>query len=263
LLSLFFIEGERWQTIETSAPMKIACAGGALAREIERGGLTQLEFVDLCARECACDGIVLDARQFPRTDDDYLAQLKKMAVDWGLSIAGLWDAAFLRASSEAMLETLRLAVVLGSPLVAAPLASETESAWGGQLERLGIATSLAKQLNVTIALRNAPATFAATTHDCKRVAKETDSAWLRFGPEPSSFDTASDAATLAADSVLLWSPIGESDDSIAETVAAFSDFRGFVAVDDATGSASPGAIAAAVTRWRDGLEGARKELNRR
>lgn len=243
--------------------MKIACAGGALAREIERGGLTQLEFVDLCARECACDGIVLDVRQFPRTDDDYLAQLKKMAVDWGLSVAALWDAAFFRARPESVLETLRLAVVLGAPLVAAPLAGETESSWGEQLERLGVATAFAKQLNVTLALRNAPGTFAATAHDCKRVTKETDSAWLRYGPEPSSFDAASDVAALAGDSILLWSSVGDGDDAIARTIGAFAGFRGFVVLDDASGAASSASIASAVTRWRDGLERARKELNRR
>ena len=243
--------------------MKIACAAGALHGEIERGGLTQLEFMDLCARECACDGIVFDVRQFPRTDDDYLAQLKKISVDWGLSIAGVWDAAFFRAQSEAMLETLRLAVVLGAPLVAAPLAGETESPWTEQLERLGVATALAKQLNVTLALRNAPSTYAATTHDCKRVAKETDSAWLRFGPEPSSFDAASDARALAGDTILLWSAIRESDDDIARTIAAFPDFRGFVTLDDAVGSASAAGMAATVARWRENLSRARKELNRK
>ena len=243
--------------------MKIACAGGALHGEIERGRLTQLELVDLCAREGACDGIVFDVRQFPRTDEDYLAQLKKMAVDWGLSIAGLWDAGFFRAQSEAMLETLRLAVVLGAPLVAAPLAGETDSPWSGQLERLGVATALAKQLNVTLALRNAPGTFAATTHDCKRVAKETDSAWLRFGPEPSSFDAASDAGALSGDSILLWSAIGDGDASIARTIAAFPGFRGFVALDDAGGDASAAGLAQTVALWRDHLSRARKALNRR
>lgn len=242
--------------------MKIACAAGAFAQQIERGGLTQLEFVDLCARECACDGIVFDVRQFPRTDDDYLAQLKKMAVDWGLTVAGIWDDAFFGAQSEAMLETLRLAVVLGAPLVAAPLAGQTLVPWSSQLERLGAATSLAKQLNVTLALRNAAGTYASTTHDCKRVTKETDSAWLRFGAQPASFDAASDPASLRTDSILLWSSVGESDAGIAQTISAFAGFRGFVALDDARGAATAAQVAETVARWRGGLERARKELNR-
>ena len=46
--------------------MKLACASGAFDREIESGELTQLEFLDLCARELDCDGVVLDVRHFPR-----------------------------------------------------------------------------------------------------------------------------------------------------------------------------------------------------
>ena len=76
--------------------MKLACASGLLHRAIEHGELTQLEFLDLCARELACDGVVLDVRHFPRTDDDYLAQVKKMAADRGLTIAALADACVLR-----------------------------------------------------------------------------------------------------------------------------------------------------------------------
>ena len=74
--------------------MKLACASSALHHAIERGDLTQLEFIDLCARELACDGVVLDVRHFPRTDDDYLAQIKKMAADRGLTVAALAAPAF-------------------------------------------------------------------------------------------------------------------------------------------------------------------------
>ncbi len=82
--------------------MKLACASGALHRSFVRGDLTQLEFLDLCAHELACDGVVLDVRHFPRTDDDYLAQVKKMAADRGLSLAALADAAFFRSDGERM-----------------------------------------------------------------------------------------------------------------------------------------------------------------
>ena len=89
-----------------------------------------------------------------------------------------------------LLDVLRHAVALGAPLVAGSLARETECSWSDQLARLNAATSFAKAVNVTLAVRNAPRTFAASTHDCKRVAKEVDSAWLRFGPEPRAFDAA-------------------------------------------------------------------------
>lgn len=229
--------------------MKLACASSSLHRDIERGELTQLEFLDLCARELACDGVVLDVRHFPRIDDDYLAQVKKMAADRGITIAALADAAFFSATPERMDDVLAWAGALGAPLVAAPLAREVEASWSEQLGRLGTATALAKRRNVTLALRNAPDTFAATTHDCKRVAKETDSAWLRFGPEPARLDAASDPQLLGANTVLLWSDLRDGDGA-ADRFAVFANFRGHLALDDSSGAATLGDLAAALDRLR-------------
>src|ERR1700728_2684411 len=102
--------------------MKLACASGAFHREIESGEFTQLEFLDLCARELCCDGVVLDVRHFPRPDDEYLAQIKKMATDWGLSIAALSDSSFFWAERGHVTKVLSDAALLGAPVIAAPLA---------------------------------------------------------------------------------------------------------------------------------------------
>ncbi|MBV8489053.1 MAG: TIM barrel protein [Candidatus Eremiobacteraeota bacterium] len=234
--------------------MKLACASSALHHSIERGDLTQLEFVDLCASELACDGVVLDVAHFPRSDDDYLAQLKKLAADRGLTVAAVADAAFFGASDEAMLSTVRHAVALGAPLVAGPLVAETQRSWSEQLARLNEATSLAKKLNVTLAVRNAAGTFAATTHDCKRVSKETDSAWLRYGPEPRAFDAASDPASLAANTVLLWSNVGdETERSVGDVIRGFANFRGYLALDEPSGDASVEDMRSAMRSWRIAL----------
>jgi hypothetical protein len=234
--------------------MKLACASGSFHRDIERGELTQLEFLDLCARELACDGVVLDVRHFPRTDDDYLAQIKKMAADRGLSIAALADGGFFSAAPDRMAELLGHAIALGAPLLAAPLARETDTSWSEQLIGLGTATALAKERNVTLALRNAPETFAATTHDCKRVSKETDSAWLRFGPEPARLDAASDPRLLAPNTVLLWSDTAaESARTVEETIAQFGAFRGHLALDESSGSATPAGVAASIAAWRTAI----------
>jgi hypothetical protein len=234
--------------------IKLACASSALAHAIERGDLTQLEFIDLCAREFACDGIALDVRHFPRSDDDYLAQLKKLATDRGLCIAALLDTRFFGAAEERMRETLRKAVITGAPVVAGPLVRETETTWTDQLARLSVATSLAKRCNVTLAVRNAPYTFAASTHDCKRVAKEADSAWLRFGPEPRAFDAASDPSALAANSVLLWSNVGdETERSIGDVIRGFSSFRGHLVLDEPSGDAAGHDVRSAMRSWRIAL----------
>jgi hypothetical protein len=232
-------------------PMKLACASGSFHRAIEGGELTQLEFLDLCARELVCDGVVLDMRHFPRNDDDYLAQVKKMATDRGLTIAALTDSRFFVATAQQMSDVLDRALALGAPIVAAALGRETELSWSEQLDRLNTATSLAKSRNVTLALRNAPETFASSTHDCKRVMKETDSAWLRYGPQPQGFDVASDPRLLAPNTILLWSDAGIEDArSIAQTIAGFADFRGHLTLDEASGAATIVQMAASIRVWR-------------
>ena len=216
--------------------MKLACASGAFDHAFRHGELTQLEFIDACARELACDGVVLDVRHFPRIDGEYLAQLKKMATDLGLAIAAYVDDTFFLAESEGMAAAIDRAVRLGAPLVAAPLARQTAMAWSEQLARIGMATLLAKSANVTLAVRNTPGTFAVTGYDCKRVTKEGDSAWLRLGLEPALFDAATDPASLADRTVMLW--CDASRPASQDRVGAFAEFRGFLALDRSDGSAT-------------------------
>ncbi|MBV8149873.1 MAG: hypothetical protein JO092_12325 [Candidatus Eremiobacteraeota bacterium] len=177
-----------------------------------------------------------------------------MATDRGLCVAALLDSVFFDGSEGRARETLRKAVALGAPLVAGPLANETEMSWSDQLARLGAATSLAKESNVTLAVRNAPHTFAASTHDCKRVVKETDSAWLRFGPEPRAFDAASEPSALATNSVLLWSNVGdETERSIGDVIGGFGSFRGHLVLDEPSGDAAKGDLRSAMRSWRIAL----------
>ena len=213
--------------------MKLSCASTAYAHAFDRGDLTQLEFLEKCAREFAFDGVVLDVRHFPRTDGDYLAQIKKMAADLGLDIAAVRDDAFFAAADAERDATLAIALAIGAPLIAAPLQAETACSWSAQLERLAAAASAAKAANVTLALRNAPGTFGATAHDFKRAGKEADSAWLRYGPEPALLDAADDAAMLPK-TVLLWEdgarPFARRD--------AYAAFRGHLVLDDESGEGS-------------------------
>jgi sugar phosphate isomerase/epimerase len=210
--------------------MKLSCASTAFAHAFDRGDVTQLEFLEKCAREFAFDGVVLDVRHFPRTDGDYLAQIKKMAADLGLDVAAVRDDAFFAAADVERDATLAIALATGAPLIAAPLQAETACSWSAQLERLSAATSAAKKANVTLALRNAPGTFGASAHDFKHAGKEADSAWLRFGPEPALLDAADDAIMLAK-TVLLWEdaarPFARRD--------AYAAFRGHLVLDDESG----------------------------
>ena len=225
--------------------MKLAYASSAFANAIDRGDCTQIEFVELCARELACDGVVLDVSQFPRTDEDYLAQIRKMAADLGLDVAALADRAFFTADDDAMRAALDMANALGAPLIAAPLALETALSWSAQRERLSAAASLAKRANVTLALRNAPGTFATSAHDLKRASKETDSAWLRYGLESAALDAA-DLAAVGGDTVLLWA----GEDARPEAFTWSRAFRGYLALDDAAGQTDTTHAKARSSVWR-------------
>jgi len=228
--------------------MRLACASGAFDRAFARGDLTQLEFVDACARELACDGVVLDVRHFPRVDDDYLAQLKKMATDLGLTIAAYADETFFLANADGMAAGVERALLLGAPLVAAPLGRETNFPWSAQLTRLNGAATLAKTANITLAVRNARRTYAASGYDCKRLLKESDSAWLRLGLQPAAFDGATDPATLVDSTVLLW--CDAAHDAQSDRVEAFASFRGFLALDRSDGAASLTSMRAAIAQRR-------------
>ena len=237
-----------------AAPVKLAASSSAFVRAFESGDLTQLEFLDHAARVLEADGVVLDVRQFPRTDVEYLAQVKKMAADLGLCITAIVDSRFFSADTTHMETSLGIATATGAPLLGAPLALETAFPWSEQLTKLSEATSLAKQANVTLAVRNAPGTFAASSHDCKRVSKEADSAWLRFGLDPAAFDGASDLSGLEPKRVLLWQSID------APVPADGYAFIGFVALDRADGSCTLPEMQRALREWRRAR--ATFELNR-
>ncbi|GAC1659544.1 MAG: hypothetical protein NVS9B12_12900 [Vulcanimicrobiaceae bacterium] len=236
--------------------MKLACTSAAFDLRFQSGDLTQLEWVDLCARELATDGIVCDVRHFPRRDSDYLAQVKKMAVDLGLCIAAVSDAEFFAGGEDAMRDVLAIADALGAPVVAAPLDGDTNTTWPDELSRIGAATALAKTMNVTIAVRNSTNTFAASSHDLKRVSKEADSAWLRFALDYARFDGGSETGPLLSKAVLLWHShrAGEVESDTAGPLRHMLDeagkFLGFLVIDAAGGNGDAQSMRNAIRKWR-------------
>jgi len=155
---------------------------------------------------------------------------------------------FFTADSAHMEQALEMALALGSPLLAAPLPPTTAAAWDSVLESLGEAASQAKRHNVTIALRNQPHSFAAGAHDMKRVVKETDSAWLRYGPQFATLEEGSDPRELLSKTVLVWHDVRAADETLRDLL---KDYRGFVTLDAAQGDARVQTVKEAVDRiWR-------------
>ena len=223
--------------------MKIAWASSAFEAAFARGDCTQLEWLDACARSALCDGVAFDRAHFPRTDADYLAQIKKVTVDLCMTpLATLDDGFFLAPRSEKE-DSLRIALAVGAPLLVARAPGLGACSYPELAAALGEATRLAKAVNITIALRNAPDTHAGSDADCKRLAKEADSAWLRFAPEPLRLDGGSALAALAGKSVALVHDIAENaEKALALIEREAPGYHGYLILDARSGACSLGEI---------------------
>jgi hypothetical protein len=221
--------------------MKIACSSATFAGEMRAGDLTLLDWLDVCANELEVDGVVIGVAQLARTDDDYLAHMKKAAADLGLTVAALESEEPVGAAFVPGI--LATAVALGAPVlvVRAPHAADDAGAWGAFTDALKALASAAKAANVTLGLRNVPESLCPAPADFPRVAKDVDSSWLRF-----AFDAASDASPgLLAKSVIATYTIerletfGTRGDPAARTlIERLARFRGFVTL--ATGARTAG-----------------------
>jgi sugar phosphate isomerase/epimerase len=217
--------------------MKIACPSASFGSLIERGDLTQLEWLDVCANELEVDGVVFDAAHFPRTDDEYLAQLKKTCVDLGLTVAALAADDVLESEGPARLAS---AVALGAPLVVAraPATSGDPGAWSAFTAKAKARAQDAKLANVTLAIRNEPGSLCAVPADLRALAKDVDSSWLRFALDPSALATAESADDLLPKTVIAVAAIPDAarfatpqDRAAPLFVRALARFRGFVVLE--------------------------------
>lgn len=231
--------------------MKLAVSSASFDAALSAGSLTQLEWLDLCARDLALDGVVFDARHFPRTDDDYLAQLKKLAVDLGLTVAGLRCDDLLGRDEAGAAAALEIAWNLGAPLVltrAAEAAGDDAGAWSRVVDGARNAAGAAKRRNVVVAVRNAAGTQCASAADLKRLAKDVDGSWLRYALDAAALQTPETPDPLLPKTVIALHDATGADDAAA-AVAALGDFRAFLVLDVAPAAGQP-ALAAAVAAAR-------------
>ena len=178
--------------------MKIAVTSAGFDEQFASGTTTQLEWLDACANDLRVDGVVFDLAHLPRVDADYLAQVKKVATDLAMTVAGVEHRGTLAAVEVD--RGLAIALSLGAPLllVRAPAAGDDAAAWPAFVSDAATAARAAKRANVTLALRNAPGTLCATAADLIRIAKDVDSAWLRFAVDLDEFGPTDDAQKLVA-----------------------------------------------------------------
>jgi len=248
-----------------AAAMKLASSSVSFGPAIAAGELTQLEWLDLCATELALDGIVFEARHFPRTDVEYVAQLKKLATDLGLTVAGLACDAILAPQgdqTDALASAwLEVAWGLGAPLVVArsPAGVDDPHAWSALVDAGRAAASAAKRRNVTIAVRNAPGTLCAAPADLKQLAKEVDGSWLRYAVDVAAFEPPEPPVAIMPKAVIATHTLsidGTGDDDaphLRTVIDALGPFRAFVAIDVPEGTNSQVRLRSALEVARDAL----------
>jgi hypothetical protein len=165
--------------------MKIAVSSSSFASTFARGEMTHLEWLELCASRLDADGVVLALADFPRTDPEYAAQVKKVATDLGivpvaLDVPGLLDPARPDAERAA---AVALASAAGAALLrvtAGPPGELPPETFARAVAATKTFASLAKAANVTITVAPADGTLLADLAAVQNFTKYVDSAWLRY-----------------------------------------------------------------------------------
>jgi hypothetical protein len=181
--------------------------------------LTHLEWLEGCASRLDVDGAIFGLAEFPRTDDEYAAQVKKVAVDLGivpvaLDAPGLLDP---ERSDDERAAAIALAAGVGASLLrttAGPPGDLPPQTFVRMVAAAKAMAKAGKAVNVTLAVAPAPGTLVTTLADLKHLAKDVDSAWLRYDV---AFDDP-DRATLGPRERVLVErlPLGAAiDDAIA------------------------------------------------
>jgi hypothetical protein len=170
-----------------AAAMRVAVSSSTFRQPLDAGELTQLEWVERCASVLGADGVVAAVSDFPRFDGEYVAQLRKVAIDlgivpFGIDAPGLLEPAGDPAAIERAVAAARgfgAAVIRTEP----PGPGEVPPATFAETVRTGKALSrAAKAANVTVVVTTAPGTIGEDLAAVRHLLKDIDSAWLRMCP---------------------------------------------------------------------------------
>lgn len=175
--------------------MKVAVVSSTFAAVLRRGELTHLEWIETCASKLDVDGVVFALADFPRTDLEYAAQVKKVATDLGivpvaLDVPGLLDPDRPDAERTA---AVALATAIGAALIrvtAGPPGELPPETFARTVAATKGFTSAAKAANVTLTVAPAAGSLLADVAAVQNFAKYVDSAWLRYDLAAGSPDRA-------------------------------------------------------------------------
>ncbi len=227
--------------------MKVAVSSSTFGTALRRGDLTHLEWVAAVASRLDVEGAIFAYADLPRTDAEYAAQVKKIAIDLGivpvaLDAPGLLDP---ERGDDERADAIDLASALGAGLIrttAGPPGDVPPQTFARTVVATKTMVKRAKQANVTLALAAIPGSLLPALTDVKHLAKDVDSAWLRYDVR---FDDA-ERASLGPRERVLVERVGLDDVIDADVVAR----RGWFALEGDGGNDPFARVGAAIARLR-------------
>lgn len=172
-------------TGQVGVSMRIAIPSSPFRPAFASGALTQLEWVERCASVLAADGIVPDIADFPRTDGEYLAQLRKAAIDLALVPFALDAPGLLTAGDDERAAIIAVAAGLGVACIRTRLGAPGDvppAAFVAAVAAGKATAKAAKAINATLLLEAASGTLAEDLDAVQHLIRDVDSAWLRACP---------------------------------------------------------------------------------
>jgi hypothetical protein len=167
--------------------MRLALSSSSFRRPLADGVLTQLEWVERCANVLDVDGVLVAPADFPRGDPDYVAQVRKVAIDLGIVPFGLEAPGLLDPLSPPELRerVLTLAARFGAAIVRTTLPPPGDvpaATFAATVLAAKAVSKAAKAVNVTVVVPPQPGTLGDDLAAVKHLLKDVDSAWLRACP---------------------------------------------------------------------------------
>ena len=168
-------------------PVRIAVSSFSFRQPLEAGTLTQLEWIEGCATRLGADGVLPAFAHFPRTDLEYVAQVRKVTIDLGMVPFGLDCPALLglAAGGPVFEAALAVAQAFGAAVVRTTLPPPGDvppAAFAAAVAAGKALGHAAKGANVTAVIAVTPGTLGEDLGSIKRLLKDVDSAWLRACP---------------------------------------------------------------------------------
>jgi hypothetical protein len=227
--------------------MKVAVSSSPFGALLAGGQTTQLEWLERCASELALDGVVFTRAHFPRTDADYIAQVRKIAIDLGLVPVALDDPGLFDPDRtvDERLATIEMAAGLGTLFILATLpvpGTVPPATFVAAVSTAKAVARVAKAANVTVLLEPRAGTIAPSAADLRHFLKDVDSAWLRY-----ALAAADPRTGLGARDRVLLVRVADGDEATAE---ATEDARPWLLLDAADASDPFGSLRTRVALLR-------------